>query len=266
MQHSFTDRIGIIGTGNVAWHLATLLSAAHIPVSGVLVRNKKKAAIKGLGKLFGVTLLDEVVMIKDSSDIVIIAVNDSSIREVAGQFKDFNGLVCHTSGSFALSEISDICQDTGVFYPLQTLTKGRFLPSSEIPVFIEASSRSSENRLMQLGMVAGFPVSLADSHQRALLHIAAVFASNFANHLWVRAKELLEQQGFGFTTLLPLIRETCRKAATMDPAEAQTGPASRGDLFTLTKHMSLLEDDPNLQEIYRLISDAIILHHHKPER
>jgi hypothetical protein len=43
----------------------------------------------------------------------------------------------------------------------------------------------------------------------------------------------------------------------VSPAQTQSGPAKRGDLETLQKHLNLLDDDLELQEIYKLLSKRI---------
>ncbi len=61
----------------------------------------------------------------------------------------------------------------------------------------------------------------------------------------------------------PLIRETIAKALDNGPEESQTGPAIRNDLNTIEMHLKLLSFSPELQNLYREITDSIIKHYKK---
>ena len=87
--------------------------------------------------------------------------------------------------------------------------------------------------------------------------MAAVFACNFTNHMYALCDRLLQKHGIPFEVMLPLIDETARKVHELKPAEAQTGPAVRYDENVIGKHLSLLADDPECQELYEKISKSI---------
>jgi len=145
---------------------------------------------------------------------------------------------------------SDVPINTGVFYPLQTFSRGQdFLSFEEIPLCIEANDAITEKLLVKLGQELSNIVYLVDSQERRLLHMAAVFACNFTNHLLGIAKDLTDSYELEFDLLRPLIRETIRKGlAANHPAEVQTGPARRGDRATMQAHLDLLVDRPQLAE------------------
>ena len=99
-------------------------------------------------------------------------------------------------------------------------------------------------------------VWVLDEENRRYLHLAAVFACNFTNHMYDLSARLLAERGIPFSVLLPLIDETARKVHEMSPREAQTGPAVRHDMNVIGKHMDMLSD-PMVKEIYTLMSDSI---------
>ena len=252
------ERIGIIGTGNVAWHLANLFNRSGIPVSGILVRSEKKAKAKGLREVFGgVPLRDNLQDILGDSDIVIIAVNDNHIAEVAANCTQYSGLLCHTSGSVSLSEISAYNPSAGIFYPFQTLTRGIQVDPENIPFCIEATEVDYAEKLTALGRQIGSPVHLINSDQRLILHVSAVLACNFTNHLLVLAKELMDSKQMDFRLLLPLLKETIHKVSFMDPLSAQTGPAKRRDTATIIKHLDVLKEFPGISLLYAQLSESI---------
>lgn len=96
------------------------------------------------------------------------------------------------------------------------------------------------------------------SKDRLALHIAAVFASNFTNHLIRVSEEIMNRQGLDFEMLKPLIIEQINKSLEIGAKGAQTGPALRGDISTLDRHFDFLSYNEQVAEIYKLISQDII--------
>ncbi len=252
------ERIGIVGTGNVAWHLARLCSLSGVSVSGVLVRNADVARLRSVGERFDVPLQDNLQQLASKSDVIIIAVNDQSIPTVASNLQSFRGLVCHTSGSSSIDVLAPFCRQRGVFYPLQTLTALQPVPPGEIPVCVEGVDPSVVQRITKIAHTLGCPTYEVNSHQRMVMHVAAVFACNFTNHMLALAYRIAEKEPAAKPLLQPLVKETIRKALQADdPKSVQTGPAIRNDKETLEKHLKLLDDNPEIQQLYQLISKSI---------
>ena len=147
----------------------------------------------------------------------------------------------------------------GVFYPFQTFTAGRAIDLSDVPIFIEGSDEATTAALEAFAEQLSSKVYRADSHRRREIHLSGVWACNFVNALYgVAADVLHEREGLSFEVLQPLILETAHKAAeAVHPAAVQTGPARRGDSEVMARHEAMLTDKPELQEIYRLISEEI---------
>ena len=235
-------KIAIIGRGNVAGHLA---KAFGDKMEAVMVNPRT---------------LEELPA---DADIILISVSDDAIREVALNCRarldnDARPLIAHTSGSVGIEVLEDIARETGVFYPLQTFSRNVPLKYKEIPFFIEGSTPEAVRRLSHLARTISEHVYDADSEKRRRLHIAAVFACNFSNHLVSIADSLLHKQNMDYRVLLPLLKETVRKLERVAPADAQTGPAARKDHNVLGKHLEALAVVPEWQQIYKLLSDSII--------
>ncbi|MEJ0029786.1 MAG: DUF2520 domain-containing protein [Bacteroidota bacterium] len=165
----------------------------------------------------------------------------------------------HTSGSQPLSILDfSAAANIGVLYPLQTFTKTRQIDFKNIPVFIEASDSVAEKKLTTIAKAITTKHKKIDSEERKGLHVAAVFASNFPNHMLRIAKELMDERGLNFEWLKPVILETINKALATGPEYSQTGPAVRGDLEILDEHMKYLKSDKTLAKIYEIISQDII--------
>lgn len=232
-------KIDIIGNGNVGVHLERAFSNLHE------VKLINSRTLEGL---------------RDGSELYIISVSDNAISEVAASIfhaVEKGAIIVHTSGTMPLDLLSEYGSNIGVIYPLQTFSKNVELDYSEIPFFIESSSRNVNAVLRSaLKGVCGNVLEL-DSNQRCELHIASVLSCNFVNHLWSLANEYLDDKGIDFKLLYPLIKETCRKLNRLSPFDSQTGPAVRHDSKTINKHKDKLKDNKDLSMIYSLLSDSI---------
>ncbi|MFR4026322.1 MAG: DUF2520 domain-containing protein [Alistipes indistinctus] len=145
-----------------------------------------------------------------------------------------------------------------MFYPLQTFTAGRRIDFRQVPLLIEGEHPDTAAALRLLASELSDSVYEVSEQQRAQLHLAAVFACNFTNHMYAIAQELLAEKGLPPQLIGPLISETAAKALGCPSAAAvQTGPARRGDRQTQQKHLGLLEGHPQLQELYQKISTEI---------
>jgi len=171
-------------------------------------------------------------------------------------FKD--KLVVHTSGSLPMDVLKEVSSNFGVFYPLQTFSKSRKADFKSIPICIEANTADNENHLVDLGTSISGNVQHINSEERKILHLAAVFACNFPNYMYTIAEQILARNKLDFNFLKPLIEETAAKVQTIDPHNAQTGPAKRGDKIIMNQHLELLKDSPGFKDIYKLISSEIL--------
>lgn len=229
--------VAVIGSGNVATHLK---NAFPDTINTILVNPR--------------TLEN----LPSHSQVAVIAVKDSAVEEVARMVNGRSDIIAHTSGSVPMSVLQGQACGWGVFYPLQTFTKDVCLDYSEIPFFIEADSKETENILTSLARHISDNVYIAGSEQRKQLHLASVFACNFTNCLMGISQEILKKSDIDFRVMLPLLRQTISKLSALTPAQAQTGPAARKDYPVMNAHTEMLADNPDLQQIYRMLSDQII--------
>ena len=243
-------QIVLIGSGNVAFHLAKAFSEAQIPISQIFGRNTTE--LQKISEQFSIPFSTETLA---DADLYIISVSDSSITEVSSLIKNKNVLVAHTSGSVSREALSGNYRKS-VFYPLQTFSKSKNLDYSKIPFFIDAENENDEEILKNLASKISKNVMLANDEKRKYIHLTAVFACNFVNHLYARAKEISDSQNIPFDYFLPLIDETTQKIHELEPKLAQTGPAIRNDEKVLKLHESLLTDEEKLK-IYKTLNESI---------
>lgn len=247
-------RTVVVGSGNVAWGLCTtLVRTGNAPVQ-VFARDRSKAGELALA--CGCMAGSEPHELAPA-DLYVLAVADKAIADVSRSLAFGDGVVAHTAGSVPIDVLEVPAAQRAVIYPLQTFTKGREPDLRQTPFFIEGGGRALE-AAREFSELLSAKVLEADSARRAVLHTAAVFASNFTNYMYLAAKELAAESGFGFDVLRPLIVEVAAKAThTGDPAASQTGPASRGDRATMESHRRLLADKPGLLKLYDEISEQI---------
>lgn len=242
-------RVVILGAGNVATHLALAL-ASDCCVEQVWSRTEDNARALA-AKLPGCSVIASPAEAVRDADVYLISVADDAVATVAQQLGPVSGVVAHTSGSIPVQVLSDAGHaQTGVFYPLQTFTRDVPLNMAQVPFFIEGP-----DELWDMAQLIGDRVYRADSARRAALHLAAVFACNFANLQWTVASQLLANDGLDFDVLAPLLTETLRKAIHNGPERSQTGPARRGDENVMAAHQAKLQGDE--LELYRLCSKMI---------
>ena len=243
-------QIVLIGSGNVAFHLAKAFTEAQIPISQIFGRNTTE--LQKISEQFSIPFSAKTLA---EADLYIISVSDSSIAEVSALIKNENALVAHTSGSVSREALNGNYRKS-VFYPLQTFSKSKNLDYSKIPFFIDAENENDEEILKNLASKISKNVMLANDEKRKYIHLTAVFACNFVNHLFARAKEISDSQGIPFDYFLPLIDETTQKIHELEPKLAQTGPAIRNDEKVLKLHESLLTDEEKLK-IYKTLNESI---------
>jgi predicted short-subunit dehydrogenase-like oxidoreductase (DUF2520 family) len=254
-----TPTVSFIGSGNLAWHLAPALDNLGFIVKEVFSARPKNAAAL-TERLYQAEVKSSLDFSDSPSQVFFVAVSDEAIVDIAREIVlPEDAILVHTSGSQPL----DILQfaaapHTGVFYPLQTFTKARNIDFKNVPVFIEASDVVAEKQLMSIAKSLTSKFRKINSEERKGLHVAAVFASNFPNHMLRISKELMEERGLNFDWLKPLVLETVTKALSVGPEYSQTGPAVRGDLEILDEHLRLLKADKTLAKIYQIISQDII--------
>lgn len=258
--------ISFIGSGNVAWHLAPALDNLGFVVKEVYSRNPKHAGAL-TEKLYQAEVKATLDFSTSPSKVFFIATTDEAIADVAREIiLPDEAVLVHTSGSQPLEILNFAATPhLGVFYPLQTFSKSKKIDWREVPVFVESSDRHTEEILFALAKGMSGKVKKIGSSERKALHVAAVFASNFTNHMLLHAQQIMKQNGLDYEWLKPLIIETIQKSLSLGPGASQTGPARRGDLQILDSHLDFLRDYAEASQLYRIISQDIINHYHQDD-
>ncbi len=243
-------RVVLIGAGNVAINLAGAMQKTE---TVELIQYFSRTDRNDHYFPDSISRAKDLDTLEDA-DVYLIAVKDEAIEQVASRLFGKKGLILHTSGSIPLKALGANPR-RGVLYPVQTFSKDRKLDWKKIPLALETSSGEDMTLLRELASQLSNHIWEIDSKKRKKLHLAAVFANNFSNHMFALAQELCQENQLDFDLVKPLIEETGSKVMTISPEEAQTGPARRHDLSVLADQSGQL--DSQKEEIYNLISKSI---------
>jgi predicted short-subunit dehydrogenase-like oxidoreductase (DUF2520 family) len=259
----YHNSISFAGAGRVAEALCKELSHAGYTIDYVVSENE--ASGKPLADSCKAAWSHDLSF-PDSTKIIIVAVPDHRLISVLESVNcSPETLVAHTAGSFGLDIFPEKIIRRGVFYPLQTFSKGRMVSFFDLPLLLESSDDESAELLKTLAESIGGKVHFIDTEQRRILHLAAVFVCNFTNHMLTLGREVALKADYQFEILTPLIKETISKALDSGPENSQTGPAVRNDKNTIEKHLELLSFSADLQRIYREMTRSIIEYYSSKE-
>lgn len=245
-------RVVVIGGGNVATHICKAIAKSDHQLVQIFSRVKSTL----LASQLSTVAVDDYDQLSKDADIYIVAVSDTAIDDVVSKLKlSDSRLIVHTAGSISIDKLSVASDRYGAFYPLQTFSKDRNLNFSEVPICIEGCREEVAQEIELFSKSLSNNLYRIDGVQRKQLHLSAVFVCNFVNYLYSVGEQLLEDRDISFDLLKPLIQETASKINDLNPIEAQTGPAVRGDSNVIDKHLEMLSSSDS--KVYSLLSDMI---------
>ncbi len=248
------QNIIMIGSGNMATQLGNALAKKGFNIRQVYSYTLENA--EKLADQLNAYATNNLADIQTSADLYIIAVKDAVLHQVIEHLPQVKGIVTHTAGSMSMDLLLRFDKH-GIIYPFQTFTKEREVDFSVIPILLETSDEEVYNDLKVFAKKISQTVIACDSNQRRQIHLAAVFACNFANHMYAIADGILQKNNISFDVIKPLIKETAEKVQEVAAENAQTGPAIRGDQNVIDKHLKLLSDDAELSALYRKLTNRI---------
>lgn len=250
------EKIVLLGAGNVATQLGAALQENGRRILQVYSRTTGAAEI--LARKLDTDFTTDLNYIYPGADLYLFSLADNAMEDILKAFPLKDVFAVHTSGSLPVEILEEAGLRAGVFYPLQTFSKSIRPDFANIPLCIEAKTENHRQALLELASVLSHDVRFIDSQQRETIHIAAVFACNFTNHLFSIAEDILESKEISFDIMYPLIQETIRKAMQQKPSLVQTGPAVRKDDKIIQKHLDQLSSLPGYRNLYNFISQSII--------
>lgn len=238
-------KIVIIGAGNVGTNLHHALAKKGI--NAELVHAREMGALP-------------------EAEVYIYTVADKALQEVINRINAPKALHLHTSGTMPIELFGDDKPHAGVLYFFQSFSKDNLIEDwSTIPCFIEGKNIDDIAAIYSLALTLTSRIYEASQHDRERLHIAGVFANNYANLMYRIAADILQGTQIPFEALLPLIDQTAAKVHSLSPKDAQTGPAQRGDIEVIKHHTEILSSTP-YGEVYQALAALIGKGRSHPDR
>jgi predicted short-subunit dehydrogenase-like oxidoreductase (DUF2520 family) len=243
-------RVGIVGAGAVGTALGVAISRTGWPVVAVASRDPdRRDRFRAL--VPGARALAEPAAVPETADLIIVAVPDDAIAEVAGQIRLRSGqAIVHTSGAVG-PEVLAVAVieggDVGAFHPLVSFTadvERSIAGIAGTTIAIEGDDRLV-GLLSELALAIGGTTVRLLPGTKAAYHAAAVLASGGLVALLDAVVALGAVAGLNERDSLALYgrlaEQTLANALGVGIAASLTGPIARGDVGTVAAHIAALE-------------------------
>jgi predicted short-subunit dehydrogenase-like oxidoreductase (DUF2520 family) len=243
-----TPVTGIVGAGAVGTALGLALSRAGWPIHAVASRDpERRARFK--------TLVDtarpfaEAQALVEEVELIILAVPDDVIAPLAGSIRMYSGqAMIHTSGAVGAEVLAPAMAagtQIGSFHPLVAFAdmERAIAALHGATVAIEGDDQLAA-LLSEMAERLGAHAVRLKPGTKAAYHAAAVLAAGGFVALLDAIAELGAVAGLDEAGSLaiygPLIEGTLGNARALGIRAALTGPMTRGDIGTLTVHLTAL--------------------------
>jgi predicted short-subunit dehydrogenase-like oxidoreductase (DUF2520 family) len=240
-------RLGILGGGRAAWAFGSAWKRIGWPLSGVWLRDSSHSHIAELLQTARMDLSD----LASESELLLIAVSDRAIPEVAAAIPETEALVFHASGSMLSMR--------GGFslHPLKSLPPVGDPSDLHGTLLVFEGEHRRTAKLLAAAVGARF--AEVEPEQKVLYHAAAVFGANYVAVALEIARRLMDRAGVheAKQDLVALAHSAIENWRRHEDAKRFTGPAVRGDSEVLQRHIEALREEPQLAQIYTLLADEI---------
>ena len=235
-------RIGILGGGRAAWAYGCAWRRIGWPIDGVWLRSESQSKLPELlhAPRKRIESLD--------ADLLLIAVSDRAIDEVASLIPPTNAKIFHASGAKAS------VRNGFSLHPLKALPPVG--ESSDLDDALLVFEGNHRDIAQSIAANIGARFAEVTKEQKQRYHAAAVFGSNY-----VAALLDIAQRHLGIESarddLANLARSAIENWRAHDDGKRFTGPAARGDDEVIERHLAALSGDAQVAEIYRLLAAEI---------
>jgi predicted short-subunit dehydrogenase-like oxidoreductase (DUF2520 family) len=258
MSEKQKKKVVIIGCGAVAWHLAYKFKRDDL----FIYNHKSNPELTRFKTEFNAHTFNNFKNIIPDANHYFVCVKDEHISEVLNKISYLppSSSIGISSGNFNLKDYKGKLKNFGIIYPLQTFSKDDEIKWKDITIVADALNKTTLSNTILTAQLLSEDVITLNYEQRLNLHIAAVFANNFSNSLYVEAEHILKSidPKFSITLLYPLLKQSIKKLKYISPLEAQTGPAKRNDKEVMEKHEAALKNNTQLKEVYKIMSNLIV--------
>jgi predicted short-subunit dehydrogenase-like oxidoreductase (DUF2520 family) len=235
--------LGILGGGRAAWAYGSAWRRVGWPIAGVWLRAESTSRLPELLEAPRVALEDL------RAELLLVAVSDRAVAEVAEQVPETDAIIFHASG--ALTSV----RSGFSLHPLKSLPPvGEPSDLRDTLLVFEGDHRDVAQHIAQ---ELGARFAEVSKEQKARYHAGAVFGSNYVALMMDIAKELTGIPGIE-SDLVALAASAMENWRRHDGPRRFTGPAIRGDHATMERHLEALQDEPEVAELYRLLAARIV--------
>ena len=247
-------KYAVVGSGNAAWVVAQAWSERENACHGVLSRDAKS------GQALATALHAQNLPLWPTSNpfagVVLLAVSDDALPEVAQEARRAfpNALLLHLSGA---TDRKVLPGRSAVVWPMASLQRGGRLNHSKTRVYWEVSDESDRAEVEKLAHAMSNHCHELPSDARLALHTAATLSNNFVTHLLVESRRLCNDFSVDPRALHDLWEQTVQMQINHPTGDWQTGPARRRDEQTLSAHLRVLNDRPELALAYQALTASI---------
>ena len=259
-------KLGFIGAGKGGTTLARYL-APHHEIVGFASRSHSSAL--DAASFTDSRAFENIETLIPLCDTIFITVPDGQIEPVwdeiltsAVNLRDKN--IAHCSGALS-SKVFAGRQERGAFgysvHPLFAIpSKTESYQEIHKAFFAIEGDPEHLDEMVKLIKDEGNLVQVIDSKEKVRYHAAAVLASNQVIALYQRACDELMRCGFSAKNaeiaLAPLFLGNAEHVAQDGVVASLTGPAERGDMTTINKHLDCL--DGSTREVYSLLNETLL--------
>src|SRR5260221_5282590 len=236
-------RLGILGGGRAAWAFGSTWRRIGWPIDGVWLRSASQSRLPELLQAPRQAIGDF------DADLLLVAVSDRAIEEVAALVPPTKAVLFHASGAMAS------VRDGFSLHPLKSLPPVG-MPSDlggALLVF-EGAHRGMAEAIAE---ACGARFAAIGATDKVRYHAGAVFGANYVAALLDIAEELVGLDD-AREELAGLAISAVENWRAHRDARRFTGPAARGDVEVITRHLDALADQPEVAEIYRLLAARIL--------
>ena len=253
-MHKKQLNISIAGSGKVAKSFGLAFKVAGHKIDQIIARNSDTGC--SLANELGAEFTG--IVNKSSSDIIAVLVSDDAIEEVSAQLPN-NIPQFHASGVSDLDVLSSDIK--GVVWPIKSInSKSSGRNFRGVPIGVQGNNKNFQSTLLSIARSMGGDGFVASSENRSIIHLAAVFTDNFANHCLSLSQDILKDSDLDPKLMRSLAEGLLDGALNGDSASRQTGVAIRGDVGSQIKHLGLFNDE-NKKEFYKFLSKQIKEYH-----
>lgn len=252
-----TLKLVALGAGNLASHLVPALDNIGCDILQVYSRSIYNA--NSLAHSIDSEATADLAKINKQADLYLFMLKDDALEDFLKVFPSpgKNALFVHTAGAKSIEVFREYTNNYACLYPLQSFRKKQSMDMSSVPFLVNANNDFSLRNVRMLARKISHTVNECSDEDRLRYHLSAVLVNNFTNHLHCLANNFLEEYALDSNLLKPIISTGYEKIIDGDPCKSQTGPAQRGDLKLIRKHLQLIKSDSRLSLIYKTISDSI---------